>query len=171
MRAGISRSVWNRGELPIQEFPAGRRDFASAWTVKESYPNDVIGELILMPDAKHKALASLAFSLEVKKTNGRWLLDSMYPIASFPSAEGVKKGEHELGPADYTGGTPSAATDKSPLGGVWLLAPISLLSLVLLVPLGLFIAHKRRERRAFARLSSELGPKELPDLRERIPRG
>lgn len=170
MRSGISHAEWLRGGLPVQEFPAQGHNFSSAWTVKESYANDVIAELILKPDARHRALASLAFSVEVKKLRGHWLVDSFYPIASFPSAQGVKKGEHELGPADYTGGTSSAASDSSPLGGGWLLAPFALLSLGLLVPLGLFVAHKRRERRAFVEFRGQVGKKELPDLSGRIPR-
>ena len=80
-RSGTSRREWSRGELPV--FPFHTSNGASTrWTLNYSYPQEVSIEILLHPAAK-ETLGAQAFTVVLKETKGRWLIDSFVPSASF----------------------------------------------------------------------------------------
>jgi hypothetical protein len=147
MRAGISRRDWNRGELPVLPFAAVIPSTPD-WTVITSYPGDLTLDLLLHPRPGSQ-LGPIAFAIELKRRDGRWLIDSMVPEQSFgaggPSASptlSVGKG-HE---------------PKARLGPFYILVPIAVLALIVLVPLLIALTHFWRTRRIERRYRRERRP-------------
>src|SRR6266536_4299695 len=64
MRAGISRSTWAKGNLPVSAYPARGSTF-HAWTVDFASPADVGFELMI--ESRTSKSDSIAFTGEVKK--------------------------------------------------------------------------------------------------------
>ena len=84
-RSGTSRREWSRGELPVFPFYTSNRSFHT-WTLNYSYPQEMSVEILLHPAAK-ETLGAQAFTVVLKETKGRWLIDSFVPSASFAPAE------------------------------------------------------------------------------------
>lgn len=89
-------------------------------------------------------------------------MDTFSPMATFTPI-GVGR-QHETGPADYTGGSRAdLSADKGALSPLWIVVPLALLGLIVLVPLGIALAARMRDRRA-ARAYETTLPKTLPPL-------
>jgi hypothetical protein len=142
-RAGVSRDAWSRGELPVFPYDAQGEDFHH-WTLNYSFPREISIDLLLHPTQK-EPLGPLAITAVFKQTaHGRWLIDSFVPAASFAPQ---KKKPKVLASPDFT---PFAeGRGNSQLSTTWLLVPAAILALIVLVPIGLGVAHLRRSRRAW----------------------
>jgi hypothetical protein len=138
MRAGISRRDWNRGELPVQPFPA-KLPRVPEWNVITSYPGDLTIDLLLQPRAGSQ-MGPIAFAVELKRRNDRWLVDSMVPEHVF-GPSGPSAAPKPL-PANFKGEGPRAR-----LGPLYLIIPGTLLGLIVLVPLLIALTHFWRTRR------------------------
>jgi hypothetical protein len=141
MRSGIARTDWDKGNLPVLPFPA-KIESADEWTVISSYPGDLTVDLMLQPRPGAKT-GPIAFAIELKKREGRWLVDSMVPEQAFgPSATKAPKPL----PANFKGKEP-----KARLGPLYFIVPGVLLGLMVLVPLSValfaFVRTRRIERR------------------------
>ncbi len=150
-RRGQTRADWARGDLPVHPFDA-RGDRFHGWRLDYSYPNEISVDLLLQPAAKEK-LGAIAFTAVFKRTHGHWLIDSFVPAAIFAP-------EHQapriLAQPDFA---PSMTTVGSArLDARWLLVPAAVLALIVIVPVGIGVAHLRRSRRALRRYrASALG--------------
>lgn len=146
-RAGQTRADWARGNLPVHPFDARDERF-HGWRLDYSYPNEISVDLLLQPAAKEK-LGAISFTAVLRRTRGRWLIDSFVPAAIFAPEQKVPR---ILAQPDF-------APNPAPRGGSrlssqWLLVPLGLLALVVLVPIGVGVAHLRRSRRAWRRYRS-----------------
>ena len=158
-RAGVSRSEWMRGSLPVMPYDATGRSF-HGWTLNYAYPREISVSLLLQPAAKEK-LGAIAFTAVVKKRpGGPWLVDSFVPAAMFaPKMSAPKEKPHLLAQPDFmpAASQPSSqAVASAPSGRgtdslstTWLLVPGAILLLIVLVPVGAGVAHVRRTRRAY----------------------
>jgi hypothetical protein len=147
-RGGVTRAQWNRGELPVYPYPLRGTHFPG-WTLDYAYPNDVALDVLVQPRNPKKD-GAVAYSVELKKLHGRWLVDSLYVTAQFapPGHGGRVKATN-----DFTapGAAPDNGSDKARLGHVWTIVPLSVFGGIVLVPLALFGAHWYRDRRATRR--------------------
>ena len=155
LRAGVSRSAWDKGNVPVYPYPALGTNFNN-WTVDFASANEVDFELMI---GKSKT-DSIQFTGTVKKLDGRWLVDSFNPAATF-SGGGTVVGTH-----DFT--APSGAGDSTGtahLGSSWVAIPAALIGGVILLGLGFFAFIWFRNRRAYRR--AEVRPFEPIVVRRR----
>jgi hypothetical protein len=147
-RAGVTRSQWAAGNVPVLPYHARGETFHS-WLLGYSHPGEVSVDLLLQP-APRETLGALAFTAVVKRVHGRWLIDSFVPAASFAPE---RKSPRILAQPDFT---PNAVSghDRARLDARWLLVPLAVLSLIVLVPLAFIVAHWRRGRRAWKSYSA-----------------
>ena len=141
-RAGVSRDEWSRGNLPVFPYTTRSEKF-HGWRLNYSYPREVSIELLLHPGPR-ETLGPLAVTAVFKQVGERWLIDSFVPSASFAPTQ---KSPKVVASPDFT---PFAeGRGNAQLSSRWLLVPAAVLALIVLVPVGLGIAHLRRSRRAW----------------------
>jgi len=144
LREGETRAQWKTGAIPVVPYPAGDLSFTKL-SVTYSYASRVGLIIGVFPKANAKTPYE-AFSMELTRykrgAKYRWLVDSWAPA-------GIGIGNPN-GPPRSTGpGVPSGAT----LGRIWILLPIVfLLSMIVMIPGGLFLRGWRRERNARRRI-------------------
>jgi hypothetical protein len=151
MRVGGTRAGWARGDLPIPPFPAVGRTF-HGWTVDSVRPG--VADLVLLLHARRgSSVGAISYDVRMRRIGGRWLVDSFVPAASFASAGSVSSITASPDFAPGPAGAPTAKTGH--ISGVWGLAlPGVLLALIVLVPLVIFLVHRRRDRAAMRRYAS-----------------
>jgi hypothetical protein len=140
LSGATTRAAWAKGELPVYPYPARGTSFHT-WTIDYVLPNDVAFELMLQP--RRRNVNPIAFTGEVKKIRGRWLVDSFYPAATFDA-----KRSKVVGPRDFTAQSLVSDAGESRLGAAWFALPGALLALIVLVPAGVILEGWRRNRRA-----------------------
>ena len=139
-RGGATRAQWAKGDVPVYPFKARGTQFHD-WTVDYVQGNELAFELMLQPRNPRKD--AIAFDGTLKKVRGRWLIDSLYPAATF-AGEGAKV----VGPNDFTAQRYAGDAGESRLSAVWFILPGGILALILLVPLVYFVVTWRRGRAA-----------------------
>ena len=147
MRSGITRRDWNRGELPVQPF-AALIPSVPDWGVITSYPGDLTVDLLLQPRPGAKT-GPIAFAVELKRRDGRWLIDSMVPEQAFGASGPSSSPTLSVG---------KGREPKARLGPLYILVPVALLGLVVLVPLLIALTHFWRTRRIERRYRREPPP-------------
>lgn len=148
-RSGTSRQEWSRGQLPVFPYDTRNRSF-HGWTLNYSYPREMSVEILLHP-AQKETLGTLAFTAVLKETKGRWLVDSFVPSASFAPQ---KKTPKILAQPDFTPFADGRGSNR--LSAQWLLLPATVLSLIVLVPIGIGLAKLHRSRRAWREYHASL---------------
>jgi hypothetical protein len=133
MREGVTRSQWNRGDLPVVPYPA-KALRAASWRLTFVDGQRIGIDVTVFPKVRSGALRlvySARLSPAGKGRQRRWLVDSWYPNVTLgaeppPSAKKGGKAEAE---------EPTLAYGKARLGTAWLLVPLAIFSLIVLVPL------------------------------------
>lgn len=155
LRAGMTRKQWHTGDIPVAPFAA--RDFAFAKSKLEYSRGDVARYNVLIW-AKPKAVTSTtSFSIELHAVGSgkarRWLVDYFQPVGGGLSTP-PKPSRNPLSVRSQP-----SATD-APLGIAWVLLPVSIFSLIVLIPTGLAVRGWLRNRRA----DREYAARALPPL-------
>jgi hypothetical protein len=101
----------------------------------------------------------MIFTLELRRTHGRWLVASFIPSASFAGAE--KTGSMQAF-ADY-GPLASTNPKPKPVNRIFLIGPALVLLLIVALPTGILLRSWRRNRRAEREFGKPLS-RELPPL-------
>lgn len=149
MRQGVSRSDWDRGDIPVQPFPA--RALAGAdWLLRYRFERTLGVDVMVQPKAGSGApVAVYAVELSAPGTGPprRFLVDSWVTQTTLGAA---------AGPSGPTTGTrteaePNLIYDEGRLGAEWFLVPAGIV-LLLLATLGGFgarsvVRSRRAERR------------------------
>jgi hypothetical protein len=164
-RGGTTRAQWTKGDTPVYPYPAAPGSMAGRWRVTYSYRDDV-GLGLMLHSRRPKKVGPVIFQVELLKRQGRWLVDSFAPVATFtPIGQGP---QHETGPADYGGSAQGTDihSEKGTLSPLWIAVPAGLLALSLLVPLVFVAVTRIRDRRAAKAIERTL-PKTLPPLPRR----
>jgi len=145
LRGGTTRAAWIKGTgVTVERFPVADKDLRHVWSGHLVAPGH--GELsVVMHPKPGSGYEETAATVDVRKLHGRWVVDLFYSAAVFHKV-GIS------GPNDFTarasGGT---SYSRSRIRGLWLFAGIAVgVAAVLAVPSGLWLAHRRRERRALA---------------------
>jgi hypothetical protein len=156
LHGGMTRAEWRSGDIPVIPFPA--RDFAFAKSkLKYSYPNFARYDVLIWAKP-HATTSSTTFSLELRTAgtgkSRHWLVDYFEPVGggiSMPARP-------PRNPLSLR--TPQPSATDAPLGVAWVFVPLSIFSLIVLVPSGLAIRGWLRNRRA----DREYAAKRLPPL-------
>jgi hypothetical protein len=157
MRTGISRRAWAHGKTNVMAYPARGTRF-HGWTVDLAQPRYVMLDLILQP-RRGAHVGPMIFTLELRRTHGRWLVASFIPSASFAGAE--KTGSMQAF-ADYG---PLAGKNPKPkhVNRLFLIGPALLVLLIVAFPASILLRSWRRNRRAERAFGKPLS-RELPPL-------
>ena len=147
LHSGYTRPQWDSGdELPFP--PYHYREVR--WKPDYSYRNRIGLQVALFP-AKDEHQRPTVFYLDLRRhgvgKSERWLVSDFVPApSSGASPPGLEGGGGGVGGVrlNLAGG----AAGKSPLSATWLLLPVSALSLIVLLPLGLGLRGFFRNRRA-----------------------
>jgi hypothetical protein len=148
LRGGLTRSQWAGGEIPVIPYPATE----ARVRVDYSFRNELGLTLLLVPTSTSK-LNPMSFNMDMTARgtglDRRWLVSSWTPSGT-PAAATVGGGGG--GEGGVLGGTNLAPQNPegldSPIGAVWIIAPIALLGAVLLVPIAVGIRSWRENRKA-----------------------
>jgi hypothetical protein len=141
LRGGSSLRDWRRGELPVFPYLAREGD-GRAWTKDYAF-GDTVGVEVFLHPAPSERLGPIAFKGSVRRIDGRWLVDTVVPAATF-SRDGEKA--KVVANVDFQRGDLGAGTEKAKLNTAWLLIPVGLLGLCVLVPLGIVGLRVKRGR-------------------------
>ena len=162
LRTGLSYEEWRRGEIPVVPYAASKRGAGTWNVVNYSYRNRVGLELLLHPVSTGQA-ATVETDL-VRGHDNRWRVDYWMvtklhgpgSAAAADSASAMSEGPpkvHKLPGKGRKGLSAAPRTSAVPTGGArldarWLLAPLGLVLLVILLPVGRAAAGRVRERRS-----------------------
>jgi hypothetical protein len=146
LRSQASRQQWRTGDIPVHPFPARGRRF-HGWTVNYALRNHVNLDLLVMPDLK-KERRPIAFTIDVQKIEGRWLVDAVLPIAVFAPLppqgnRGPMISTYDLVPSTVQRG----AGTRSRISHAWFILPFALVGGGLLLAVGLIVRGWLRDRR------------------------
>src|SRR3954464_3156333 len=157
LKAATSRAEWAKGELPVYPYPA-------AGTHQQWHPSFVKGGDVLFDVLLHatnpRKVGNIAFGVEMKRIDGKWLVDSFIPKAMFSPAGKDPKifAEPDLAPAAIA---PGAGEAK--LGTGWIVGIAAAFATVFALPLVLLGRRAVRGRRE-ARRYGFVGRSPLPPL-------
>ena len=143
LKAGTTRAEWATGTIPVQPLPVQGKRFHQ-WTLSYSYPDHVGLELLLKP-RREGDIGAIAFAVDFRRKQGRWLVDSFIPAAVF-SGGGAPPRISAVPDFGATGGTRSPSSGR--LSPIWFLVPAFLLGLGFVVPIGYAIRSWIAGRRA-----------------------
>jgi hypothetical protein len=156
LRSQATARQWRAGDIPVHPFPARGRTF-HGWTVNYAMRNHVNLDLLVMPDLS-KELRPIAFTIDMQKIRGRWLVDAVLPIAVFAPLppqgnRGPVISTYDLVPSGVRGG----ASGRSRLSHAWFAVPFALVAGGILLVTALVLRSWLRDRR--------IRQKPLPPLR------
>lgn len=168
LRAGMTRTQWSRGSIPVYPYPAAGSTFHQ-WTVQYRTRDEIALELILSPNARNKKkLGQFLFHVYLQPKNGRWLVDSFMPGATFaPEGEAPvvqAAGDFGATPGGTTYNRAGAERTRRPplVSSVYIVVPFAVMGLLLLGVAAWFVVGKVR----YARLVGAQR-QDLPPLRSR----
>ena len=158
---------WRAGSIPVPPYEPAGATF-HGWSTLYSYRRLIGLRLTLQPKRPRGPVGS--FVVNLRRVGPRWLIDEIYE-------EGLHGGAAAAPSTPKTAATTTAKPDTGlhgQIGGIWLLVPLGLLSLIVIVPAALFTRQwwtdSRVKRRHRAELSKELPPLPLPRDRDQAPR-
>jgi hypothetical protein len=131
LRGTSRRADWVAGQTPVPPFPALGKQF-HGWTHVVAHPGVVTFNLLIQPRAG-ATVGATAFSVQVIRRHGTWLVNRWYTEATFTPVG--TKNPRIVGPNDFGAGTPGPVegrTDRARLSQWWLTVPVALFALGLL---------------------------------------
>jgi hypothetical protein len=149
LHAGSTRSDWAKGSVPFWRFAAAGTHF-SGWVLKYSYPGDVGLDIFLQPK-RGASTGPISFRAELKRVDGRWLVEAWQPMAMFskPHEKAKVLAQPDLAPGISGGG-------EQRISANWLFAPLGFLAgMIVLIPLAVGVSSWRKNRAVTRYLQDE----------------
>jgi hypothetical protein len=159
LRGGTTRAAWISGKgVTVAAFPARGKSFRNAWVGHLVAPGHLEGSLIMQPKPGSRGFDQTAVTLDLRKINGRWIVDIFYPVAVFRTGSANRgscgkancaiSGPNDFGPQ----GASSAAGNISGRVGAhsFLLGAVAVIGALLLLPVAIWVRVRRRDSRARA---------------------
>jgi hypothetical protein len=147
MREGVTRTEWERGDIPVQPFPAAA--LASAdWRLRYRYERTLGIDVLVQPKARSGAPIAV-YSVELTAAGSgpprRFLVDYWIPQATLGQAAAAAPGAGRGGAREAQ---PELAFDDARLGTEWFLVPAAIALLLVALLGGFAIRSVLRGRRA-----------------------
>ena len=149
LRASATRKQWERGEIPVYPFHAKGSEF-HGWKLNYSIPNNVNVDLMIQATDEEKQSSGIAYTVDLKRIGGRWLVDSFFPTAEFrrvPAANGSRiVAQPDLAPTQTRGGATQTGQDVT--NRIVALVPLLVALLGVGLVIGVFLTQYLRGKRA-----------------------
>jgi hypothetical protein len=152
LRSQASRSEWRRGDIPVYPYPALGNKF-HGWTINYSQRNHLNVDLLVMPSRNRATLGPVALTIDLRKVQRKWLVDGLFPIATFAPIppqgnRGPVISTYDLVPA-AAGAAPTGA--RSRLSHAYFVLPGAIIGGGIALVVGFFVLRAIRDRRAHRR--------------------
>jgi hypothetical protein len=146
LRKQATPSQWRNGNIPVQPFPVRSHSTFHGWTVNYAFKRQVNIDLLVMPDLK-KETHPLALTIDMRQVGGKWLVDSVFPVAVFAPLpkqgnRGPMVSTYDLVPGQ------AAAGGQSRISYGWFLVPVGLVGGGLLAVFLVILRGSLQDRRA-----------------------
>lgn len=152
LRSQATRAEWRRGNIPVYPYPALGKTF-HGWTINYSHRNRLNVDLLVMPSRNRATLGPVALTLELRKIRKRWLVDGIFPVATFAPIPP----QGNRGPVISTYDLVPAAADARPTGArsrlsyAYFVLPAVIIGGGIAFVVGFFVWRAVRDRRAHRR--------------------
>lgn len=152
LRSSATRSQWKNGEIPVYPFRVKEGSDLHGWRLNFAVENNVNVDLMLQASKEEKEVSGIAYTVDLKRVGGRWLVESFFPTAEFrrvPAANGSRiVAQPDLAPTQSRDG--ATQTNEDVANRLFALAPLLVavagVGLVIGVFLTQFIRGKKAER-------------------------
>ena len=156
LRSQATRAEWRRGDIPVYPYPALGKRF-HGWTINYSQRNHLNVDLLVMPSRNRGTLGPVALTLDLRKIRNRWLVDGIFPVATFAPLppqgnRGPVISTYDLVPA-AAGSAPNGA--RSRLSYAYFALPAVIIGGGIAVVVGFFVSRTIRDRRAERRYRAQ----------------
>ena len=156
LRSQATRAEWRRGDIPVYPYPALGKKF-HGWTINYSQKNHLNVDLLVMPSRNRATLGPVALTLDLRKIRNRWLVDGIFPIATFAplppqGGRGPVISTYDLVPLP-AGARPNGA--QSRLSAIYFALPAALIGGGIVCVIAFFVLRAYRDRRAHQRYLSQ----------------
>ncbi|HEU6443689.1 MAG TPA: hypothetical protein VFL61_01380 [Gaiellaceae bacterium] len=156
LRSQATRAEWRRGEIPVYPYPALGEKF-HGWTINYSQRNHLNVDLLVMPSRNRATLGPVALTVDLRKVRDRWLVDGVFPVATFAPLppqgnRGPVISTYDLVPA-AAGSAPTGA--RSRLSYAYFALPAVIIGGGISVIVGFFVLRAVRDRKAERRYASQ----------------
>jgi hypothetical protein len=152
LRSQATRAEWRRGDIPVYPYPALGKRF-HGWTINYSHQNHLNVDLLVMPSRNRARLGPVALTIDLRKVRRKWLVDGIFPIATFAPIppqgnRGPVVSTYDLVPA-AAGARPTGA--RSRLSHAYFVLPAAIIGGGIAFVIGFFVLRAIRDRRAHRR--------------------
>ncbi len=152
LRSQATRAEWRRGDIPVYPYPALGKKF-HGWTINYSHRNHLNVDLLVMPSRNRAKLGPVALTIDLRKVRKEWLVDGIFPIATFAPIppqgnRGPVISTYDLVPA-AAGARPTGA--RSRLSHAYFVLPAAIIGGGIAFVVGFFVLRAVRDRRAHRR--------------------
>ena len=156
LRNQATRAEWRRGDIPVYPYPALGKKF-HGWTINYSQLNHLNVDLLVMPSRNRATLGPVALTLDLRKVRDKWLVDGIFPVATFAPLppqgnRGPVISTYDLVPA-AAGSAPNGA--RSRLSYAYFALPAIIIGGGIAVVVGFFVSRMIRDRRAERRYRAQ----------------
>lgn len=156
LKQDVTRSQWDRGDIPVVPYPAGKKGLGTWSYVHYSYTNTVGLEVVVFPKRGSGESALTADAEVVKGSDGRWRVNYWLarPFRGPPALtdKDARKAERKIArEAARTRRLRLSERDfrDSPrASAVWWAIPIALLGLIVVPPFAIMLVFWYQGRRA-----------------------
>jgi hypothetical protein len=156
LRSQATKADWKRGEIPVYPYPALGTKF-HGWTINFSRRNHLNVDLLVMPSRDRARLGPVALTLDLRKVANRWLVDGIFPVATFAPIPP----QGNRGPVVSTYDLVPAASGAAPTGGrsrlsyAYFVLPAVIIGGGFAVIIAFFVWRAVRDRQAHRRYLAE----------------
>jgi hypothetical protein len=156
LRSQATRAEWRRGDIPVYPYPALGKKF-HGWTINYSQKNHLNVDLLVMPSRNRATLGPVALTLDLRKVRKQWLVDGIFPVATFAPIppqgnRGPVISTYDLVPA-AAGARPTGA--RSRLSYAYFVLPGAIIGGGIAFVIGFFVWRAVRDRRAERRYAAQ----------------
>lgn len=150
LRGSATRAQWRNGEIPVYPFRVKEGSDLHAWRLNFAVENNVNVDLMLQASKEEKEVSGIAYTVDLKRVGGRWLVESFFPTAEFrrvPAANGSRiVAQPDLAPTQTRDGVTQTSEDVT--YRIFALAPLLVALLGVGLVIGVFVAQYVRGKRA-----------------------
>ncbi len=150
LKGSATRAQWRNGEIPVYPFRVKEGSNMHGWRLNFAVQNNVNVDLMLQASKEEKEVSGIAYTVDLKRIGGRWLVESFFPTAEFrrvPAANGSRiVAQPDLAPTQ----TREAVTQTSDdlISRLFALAPLFVVLGGLGLVIGVFVTQYIRGKRA-----------------------